>query len=73
MQTKKSPEDNLLAEQIRSLISAIEMTSIAVLPRTSEELLQSIVEAAARIFGAAAASILLLDEPLEQKIKYMSL
>jgi GAF domain-containing protein len=68
MQTKKSPEDNLLAEQIRSLISAIEMTSIAVLPRTSEELLQSIVEAAARIFGAAAASILLLDEQQQELV-----
>ncbi len=32
------------------------------LPRTNDELLQSIVNAAARIFGAGAAGILLVDE-----------
>ncbi len=51
-----------LAEQLRQLLLAIEASGQAVLPRSSDELLKSIVEAAARIFGAAAASLALVDE-----------
>ncbi len=51
-----------LAEELNRLIFSIQTSGHAVLPRTSEDLLQSIVEAAAHIFGAAAASIALLDE-----------
>jgi signal transduction protein with GAF and PtsI domain len=51
-----------LAADFRRLLLSIEATGHAVLPRTNEQLLQSIVEAAARIFGAGAASILLVNE-----------
>lgn len=51
-----------LREQLRRLLQAIEVSGRAVLPRVDQDLLQSIVEAAARIFGAAAASIALVDE-----------
>ena len=51
-----------ISEQLKRLIAAIETSKVAVLPRMNDELLKSIVEAAARIFGAAGASILLIDE-----------
>jgi GAF domain-containing protein len=56
-----SPEERL-SQQIKRLLQAIEAGGRAVLPRSSDELLNSIVEAARRIFGAAAASIALVDE-----------
>ncbi len=56
-----SPE-SIPREQLARLLAAIEASGQAVLPRTGVELLKSIVEAAARIFGAAAASIALVDE-----------
>ena len=51
-----------LARQLERLLAAIEASGHAILPRTNDELLKSIVEAAARIFNAAAASILLVNE-----------
>jgi GAF domain-containing protein len=45
---------------------AIEATGKAIIPASDLPLLQSIVEAAARIFGAAAASIALVDEKASQ-------
>ena len=54
--------DPTLAQQLKNLITSIEATGRAILPETNLQLLQSIVDAAAQIFGAAAASILLLDE-----------
>ena len=51
-----------LARQLRRLLQAIEASGRAILPSSNAELLQSIVDAAARIFGAAAASISLVDE-----------
>jgi len=51
-----------LAEQLSSLIKTIETTGRAVLPGSNLELLNSIVQAAAKIFNAAAASIALIDE-----------
>lgn len=51
-----------LAGQLSRLLLAIEAGSRAVLPASHDELLTSIVSAAARIFGAAAAAILLIDE-----------
>ena len=51
-----------LAMQLRRLLDAIEVSGRAMLPSSNTELLQSIVDAAARIFGAAAASISLIDE-----------
>jgi GAF domain-containing protein len=58
----QTSQENRLADQLSRLILSIQASGRAVLPRTSEALLQSIVEAAARIFGASAASIALLDE-----------
>jgi GAF domain-containing protein len=58
-----------LAEQLRLLVSAVEAGGRATLPGSSHELLQSIVEAAARIFGAAAASICLVD-PDQQTLEF---
>lgn len=54
--------DSKLSEQLRRLVQAIEASGRAVLPDTTDELLNTIVEAAARLFGAAAASIALVDE-----------
>lgn len=51
-----------LDQQLQQLIKAIELGGRAVLPTSDDALLQSIVSAAARIFGAEAAAILLVDE-----------
>ncbi len=62
-----------LAEQLQRLLQAIEASGRAVLPGSNRDLLQSIVDAAARIFGAAAASIALVDEQqqvLEFRVAY---
>jgi len=61
-QPDQSAPESRLVEQLERLISSLQASGRAVLPRTSEALLQSIVEAAARIFGAAAASIALVNE-----------
>lgn len=61
--------DEPLAEELRRLLRSIEAGGHAVLPRSGDALLQSIVEAAARIFGAAAASILLVNER-EQTLEF---
>lgn len=54
--------DTHLADQLHRLLAAVEASGQALLPASNLELLQTIVEAAARIFGAAAASISLVDE-----------
>jgi len=62
-----------LAGELQRLIQAIEAGGRAVLPRSNDTLLQSIVGAAARIFGGAAASILLVNEEkrtLEFRVAY---
>ena len=67
------PDNQDLARQLRQLLQAIEVSGRAILPSSNTELLQSIVDAAARIFGAAAASISLIDEAegvLEFKVAY---
>lgn len=51
-----------LEAHLRELVLAITATGRALLPSSNDELLRTIVEAAARIFGAAAASIALVDE-----------
>jgi GAF domain-containing protein len=51
-----------LSDQLHRLVRAIELGSKAVLPTSDDALLKSIVSAAARIFGAGAAAILLVDE-----------
>ena len=65
--------DRKLEDELRRLLLAIEASGRAILPSSNEELLQSIVEAAARIFGAGGASIALLDpnqEALEFKFVF---
>ncbi len=54
--------DNKLADQIEKLIVSLHASSRLLIPDTQDQLLRSIVETAARIFGAAAASIALVDE-----------
>jgi GAF domain-containing protein len=57
-----SSSDPALQEQLIRLLHALETGGRAVLVRYDQDLLQSIVDAAAQIFGAAAASIALVDE-----------
>jgi GAF domain-containing protein len=64
--SEKNP--NALDEQLQQLLLAIQATGRALLPSSNDELLQTIVEAAARIFGAAAASIALVDERVGQLV-----
>jgi len=54
--------DPRLADALRRLVRAIEASGRAILPGSDDELLQTIVDAAARLFGAAASSIALVDE-----------
>jgi GAF domain-containing protein len=66
-------EESTLAEQLSRLVQALAAAGRAVLPGSAEALLGSIVEAAAKIFGASAASILLVNEEegvLEFKVAY---
>jgi GAF domain-containing protein len=55
------PREESLAAELRRLVQAIEASGHAILPDSGNELLQTVVEAAARLFGAAASSIALLD------------
>ena len=71
------PDQNIneekLSEQLQRLLISIEASGRAVLPKSNDVLLKSIVDAAARIFGAAAASILLVneeEEALEFKVAF---
>jgi GAF domain-containing protein len=67
------PQDNPLADEIRRLLHSLEAAGKVTLLGTPDALLKSIVEAAARIFGSAAASILLVNEAegvLEFKVAY---
>jgi transcriptional regulator with GAF, ATPase, and Fis domain len=61
------PQDDL-ASAFKELLRSIAASSRAILPESSQELLQSIVEAAAKIFGAAAASIALVDEKAQELV-----
>lgn len=71
--SKDPLDDILMAEKLRHLVQVIEASGRAILPSSNRDLLQSIVDAAARIFSAAAASIALVDETqqaLEFKVAY---
>lgn len=64
---------NPLAEELARVVQALSAAGKTILPGSSDALLNSIVEAAAKIFGAAAASILLVNESesqLEFKVAY---
>ena len=65
MKSNQNVDEEKLSEQLQRLLLSIEASGRAVLPRSNDVLLKSIVEAAARIFGAAAASILLVNEEEE--------
>jgi GAF domain-containing protein len=69
MKTDNSNQETQLAAQLKRLLLSIEATGQTVLQHSSDELLNSIVEAAARIFGAGAASILLVNEE-EQVLEF---
>jgi GAF domain-containing protein len=62
MTNSDDPKENPLAEELGRLVQALAAAGNVTLPGSPDELLRSIVEAAARIFGAAAASILLVNE-----------
>jgi GAF domain-containing protein len=71
-QVKNTHEDKL-SDQLQRLMATIEASGRAVSQKPRDALLQSIVDAAGRIFGAAAASILLVNEQegfLEFKVSY---
>src|SRR3989304_8603643 len=73
MTPSKDLEESRISKQLKRLWEAIEASGHAILPKSNDELLNSIVEAAARIFNAAAASILLVNEQeqlLEFKVAY---
>ena len=57
-----SSDERRLTDELRRLLLALEASGRSILPGSHDELLQTIVEAAARIFSAAAASIALVDE-----------
>ena len=73
MPIAKQAREERISEQLQRLLAAIEASGKAVSPRPKDALLQSIVDAAGHIFGAAAASILLVNEQeglLEFKVAY---
>jgi len=65
MNPKNEINEEKLSKQLAHLLHSIEASGRSVLPGSSDTLLKSIVETAARIFGAAAASILLVNEEEE--------
>ena len=65
MEPEKNINEEKLSEQLQRLLMSIEAGGRSILPRSNDTLLKSIVDAAAKIFGAAAASILLVNEEEE--------
>jgi len=65
---EQSLSDETLQEQLSQLLLSLEAGGRSILIRHDQELLQSIVDAAAQIFGAAAASIALVDETQQKLI-----
>jgi GAF domain-containing protein len=73
MAADQNIDEEKLSEQLQRLLTSIEASGRAVLPGSNDALLQSIVETAAKIFGAAAASLLLVnedEEALEFKVAF---
>jgi GAF domain-containing protein len=71
-QNNKVREEEL-SRQLQRLVASIQASGLAIRPKPKDALLQSIVDAAGQIFGAAAASILLVNEQegnLEFKVAY---
>ncbi len=73
MAPESSPGAEELGSALKSLSDLIETSGHTLLPNFGDSLLQSIVDAAGQLFGAAAASIALVDfegEMLEFKVSY---
>jgi GAF domain-containing protein len=73
MAADQNIDEKKLSEQLQRLLTSIEASGRAILPGSNDALLQSIVETAAKIFGAAAASLLLVnedEEALEFKVAF---
>jgi GAF domain-containing protein len=73
MGSESSPGAEELGAALTYLADIIESSGHALLPNFGDQLLQSIVDAAGQIFGAAAASIALVDfegQMLEFKVSY---
>jgi GAF domain-containing protein len=66
--TIASSPNQALVEQIVRLLDSLEAGGRSVLIREDQDLLQSIVDAAAQLFGAAAASIALVDETQQRLV-----
>jgi GAF domain-containing protein len=64
----QQPPAGSLADELSQLLRSLEAGGRSVLVRHDQDLLQSIVDAAAQIFGAAAASIALVDEEEQQLV-----
>ena len=69
MDAKPQHDEEKLSQQLKRLLASIEASGQTVLLDSSDALLDSIVEAAAQIFGAGAASILLVNED-EQVLEF---
>jgi len=65
MNPDKNINEEKLSEQLQRLLTSIEASGRAILPKSNDVLLKSIVDAAAQIFGARASSILLVNEEEE--------
>lgn len=73
MNTSEDSYEEKLSQQLRRLLGSVRAAGQAALPTSHNELLNSIVDTAAHIFGAAAASILLVneeEEALEFKVAF---
>ncbi len=73
MASEQVPDPERLAAALGQLTEIIERSGHSLLPNFGDQLLQSIVDAAGQLFGAAAASIALVDfegEVLEFKVSY---
>ncbi len=69
MDSETHGHEEKLAEQLKRLLLSIAAGGQTVLSGSGDALLQSIIEAAARIFGAGAGSILLVNEE-EQVLEF---
>ncbi len=69
MDADRNDREETLARQLKRLLLSIEASGQSVLSGSNDALLNSIVEAAAQIFGAGAASILLVNEE-EQVLEF---
>lgn len=70
--TDQLPDDTL-RDSLFQLMHTIDAAGEVVFSGSEKELLQSIVEAAARIFGAAAASIALVDEQQQRLVFHVAI